>query len=765
MKRTGLTMALAALTAAGCGGGGGDDVLEGVDSIVFIQRQPQQGGMGDIFQNMPYNPPARLVTLSPPTADGKLEVICCDHLGPEFQNMDINGYDISYDASEIVFSGRLDGDPSYGLFVLDLATGEVEQLPTDPTRHYIYPIFLPGDVVMFNTTAVVEEGAPQFRDEYERGTTTQLGTIRRDGSNETLFARNLSHMVHGSVMYDGRVAVTQWDHLNGMNAGHLLTVNPDGTVRKEAFGKEGTGVTNSYYKAVEVAPGRLVAIGSSRDRTIQSGTILDIKLGLDDGNGGWTKEMSEANASYQILTPGVPLGREDSSATIGRYYSAFPLNNEEKPDLLVTWSDGPVQSETLAAAGLTAQFGIYLYDSAKNQRKPIYDDPDLWDVFPKPLVAREAPPVIAPQDSHPEAGDGVLIGSMNVYESSLDTFAPGSIYGVRIIEGFSVEEGVPNDFGIPRTEGAAVLGTAVVQPDGSWMARIPANVPVHIQTVDQFGMSLRSEPVWITGNAGEARVCGGCHESRSQTTVINPGITEALALGPADLMSSVPRYDGSGNSLRVSSNVALTSALDSVSEVTEVVGVPWGGDSGGGDISIQRIFTKDRPGGSCVSCHDGTPGPNNPSYTITDPATGATQTITFDLRGSTVDYGFGEEIVSGYSASHLSLMGPDMMEIEDAGLVIEGDMKIYVSPESARDSALIQKLNPPKLFTAYQGLASEPTKAEFTADMGTRAFPVTGDIHENMLTPQEYYLLILMADNGGQFYSRENAPGGNGYGN
>ena len=29
------------------------------------------------------------------------------------------------------------------------------------------------------------------------------------------------------------------------------------------------------------------------------------------------------------------------------------------------------------------------------------------------------------------------------------------------------------------------------------------------------------------------------------------------------------------------------------------------------------------------------------------------------------------------------------------------------------------------------------------------------------LTPDEYYLLILNADDGGQFYFRENAPGGN----
>jgi hypothetical protein len=45
-----------------------------------------------------------------------------------------------------------------------------------------------------------------------------------------------------------------------------------------------------------------------------------------------------------------------------------------------------------------------------------------------------------------------------------------------------------------------------------------------------------------------------------------------------------------------------------------------------------------------------------------------------------------------------------------------------------------------------------------------RAFetpPHPADVGGTALTPDEYRLLIEMADNGGQFYSRENAPGQN----
>lgn len=721
MKRITLTLSLG-LAAMACGSES-QGPLDGIDSILFIQRPAR--GVGDIFDYTSYVPGGRLVQLSPATADGELTVLCCDHLGGEFAEIDISSYDISFDAREVVFSARLSGDQRFGLFVLSLENREVEQIPTDPNRDYVNPVFMPGDRIMYTSNAVVEEGAPQFRDEYERRVTTQLGVIGRDGSDDTLGARNLSHRVFPTVLSDGRVMLTQWDHLGDMNSGHLVIVNPDMSTVREAFGKENTGITNSYLKAVEVSPGRVVAIGSSRDKTLQSGAILDIRLGEVyevDGEIRADRKMSEANASYRILTPQVPLGREPSSPTVGRYYDAYPLDARDYPQLLVSWADGPVESGFLEAAGLNADFGVYLYDSERGQRRPIWNDAEYWDVFPRPLRPRNAPPAIPSAGGNGFSDNAVLIGSMNVYESSLDNFAPGSIYGVRILEGFSVEEGIPDDFGLTEHEGSALLGVAEVQEDGSWAAIIPPNVPVHQQVIDKFGMALRSEPVWISGNRGESRFCGGCHEDRAATTVIQPGITEALSMDPIDLRSEVPRFE------RKSEDYSMAS----------VVGVPW-------DKALQPIFDA-----KCVSCHDGDASkPGNSSFTITDPESGESMTWTFDLRGGEIDYGVGELLMSGYSASHLSIMGPMMTDLREEGLMVEPENPpVYVQPASARESVLIQVLNPPQLYP--------------TPDLDVRAFE--GPTHAEMqgfedLTPDEYHLLILMADSGGQFYSRENAPG------
>src|SRR5688500_2690688 len=119
-----IAIGAALLTAgAGCSGDDNTGPLGNVDSLVLLQR-PKRNDMGDIFQYTSYVPGARLVKLSPPTADGKQTTICCDErAGAEFANIDISGYDISFDAKQIVFSGKLAADQRYGLFIVEVESG------------------------------------------------------------------------------------------------------------------------------------------------------------------------------------------------------------------------------------------------------------------------------------------------------------------------------------------------------------------------------------------------------------------------------------------------------------------------------------------------------------------------------------------------------------------------------------------------------------------------------------------------------------------
>jgi hypothetical protein len=710
--------------------------LDNTKALVILQRQARLGGIGDVFQYTSYVPGGRLIKLEPPTADGTVTELCCSQF-PIFNQVDIQAYDIAFDGKSIVFSARLSSDTPYGLFVLTLddqrnPVGEPVQIATTMDHDYVYPIYAQNDRIIFVANEVVEAGAKQHRDEYERGTTTQLGSVGVDGSGMFLGPRNLSHRVAPSMMRDGRVMFTQWDHLGDENSGHLMMVNQDLTALREVFGKEGTGVTNSYLKAIEIEPGRVVVIGTSRDRTLQSGKILDVSLGQTDDTG--TFRQAEQFSHATDLTPQVPGDREPSQATIGRYYDAYPVSADgsygDKPFFVVSWADGPVEEETLGAAGLMADFGVYLYDSKAGARRPIFNDPTMWDILARPLGARPAPAVLAPSTPNGISDQGLLVGSLNVYDTSLSSarsaLTPGSAVKVRILEGFSVEEGIPDDFGLSEHEGSALIGETDVYEDGSWAAVVPANVPIHLQPFDKFGMALVSEPVWFSGRPGESRFCGGCHEDRSRTTVIQPGISQAIAAGPS--LFDRPRADRRSDVFTRGS----------------VVGVPW-------DDALQPIFDATTRNGrattACSTCHNGVAGPGNKSLTFTDPETGMTQTFVFNLGGETVSYGVGDVMLSGYSASHLSLLGPMMGELAEEGIEVTGDLPVYVIPNQARNSLLFQKLNPFQLYPTDETTRFVPGGPIHPADVG--AEPLTED---------EYYLLILMTDSGGQFYSRENAP-------
>ncbi len=726
----------AAMPSMGCGGDDDGGPLGSVDSLIVLQR-PRRNDMGDIFQYTSYKAGARIVKLSPPTADGKRETLFpTPAQGAEFAAADVSGYDISFDARTIVLSAKLSDTERYGLFLLTLASGNVEQIPTDPGRDYVSPIFLPGDRVMFTTSAVVEEGAPQHQDEYERGTTLQLGRINMDGTGEELGPRNLSHRTFPTLASDGRVLFTQWDHLGHENAGHLMFVNQDMQELREGFGKEGTGASNSTLKAVEIAPGRFVAIATARNRTIQSGALIDIRLGAtstDDGVLSANHNPSEANATYNSLTPDVPRGNEPSADTVGRYYDAYPLNAKDKPDLLVSWADGPVESSVLGAAGLSANFGVYLYDTARQQRRPILDDPEMWDIFPRPLQTRTAPPIVG-SATDPSLRGALLVGSLDAYDSTMKDFTPGSIYGIRVIEGFSSEEGFPRMFGTTMFEGQANLGVARVANDGSWLATVPANVPLALQAVDNFGMSLLPEPVWFSGRANEARVCGGCHEDRVKTTVVDPGQLDAFAIGATPMMGLTPRSDRMA-SLADLANPNLIGANGAGTE--KLVGMAW-------DKAIQPVLTA-----KCAGCHDGSDNGANPSYSISTADGTETVTWRFNLSATKVPLVVGGEDIAGeWPASYFSIAGPDMEAIEEGNLVVGGSFKIYMEPQNARESVLILKVNPTRLFPQPSG-----ERAFTTTPHSSVGYP------GGELTATEFYKLILAADLGVNFYARENNPG------
>jgi hypothetical protein len=84
--------------------------------------------------------------------------------------------------------------------------------------------------------------------------------------------------------------------------------------------------------------------------------------------------------------------------------------------------------------------------------------------------------------------------------------APGSIRKVRVLEGVSLE----GEAVVTRR----ILGTAPVEPDGSFHIRVPAETPLAFELLDKQGKVITSQHSWTWVMPRESRGCIGCHEDR-----------------------------------------------------------------------------------------------------------------------------------------------------------------------------------------------------------------------------------------------------------
>lgn len=785
-------VSLALLPFAGCGDSKDDSNGEalsilasaGIEQVAFIAR-PKRLDVGDVFQYTSFSvdpKSANIYRLSSVSGGAEPEAITPFGTG-QWPKADIMAMDVSFDGDEIVFSARLEGDEFYNLYRIRIdGTNPEEPGKTGPALIHagpydsVYPLYLPGDKIFFMTNEPPGPGIRQFRDEYERGKTAQAATIDKRGGGLVFGPRNLSHRVSPTLVALGddaraKILHTNWDHLANVNEGNLMVMNPDMGGGAEFFGKEGSGVANSYLKARQVNKDQFLAIATDRQRTFQAGAIILIDRG-----------ENEADARATILTPDVPLTKEPSFDKVGRYYDAYPITDGsgKLTHVLTSWANGPVQTD-IAGGGMSEEgidygegagppdFGLYVLDPNSGRRLPLVNDTDMWEVLPVPIGKPRPVPIVAasPITEAPEGAS--LIGALNVHESSLDEVPDSGTYRVRVIEGFSTEEGVPMDFGLTEADGAILLGEAPVawQTDGSFAAFVPEDRPIHLQLVDGYGMSQVNEDRWFSSAAKEQRFCGGCHEKRGGTQVVQPGLSEAFANGPANLalpyeMRRMP--DPEAVDYAAAAARLIWPEDPQYADAPRLTGLPW-------DLAIQRIFDD----AGCVSCHDGTPGPANPSIVIRDTMSeNPTETVwTFDLRGDIVDFEYGL-MAGAYSRSHISLLlSANLMN--EPGIEIESldpsqPYQTYVAPQSARDSILVKYIRPERLYPNH-----DPNDLAFEGELKVDGTPYA-PAHPNEDTPgydpnvhrpltaAEKYLIILMADLGGQFYSLENAPGQMNYG-
>jgi Hydrazine synthase alpha subunit middle domain len=749
MKRQSHAFAAFAVAAIGaCSESPREQNAVGVNSLLFIKRQTTTihpdgttsvdvaGGNGQVLDYQRYVAGGSLNLLSPPRADGVLT-----NLTSGFPQADFNGADVSFDATQAVFSMKRDPNDHYHIYTVQLsaaANGKFEiHQKTAGSYDDVNPIYIPNGLIAFVTNEMYTAMGTRA-DEYEHAREAlQLATISIDGgdADRRLFGQNLSHVVAPFLRYDGRIGFSQWEHFAAVNDVKLRVVNPDGTQQLAIAGQHQNDQMqgkpgDALFTVREVSPNVMVGVVTARDRTIHAGALvkIDARNTADPictdakayTNGAVVGHacLNEENVHYEVLTRNVPTGSEPSP--VGRYREPSPLPNGQ---ILVSWADGPVNDMSEQSA-TPPDFGIYVYDPSTGKNQLVYNDRSTWDLNALAVAPRAEPPVIGATQHVQDSTQPVHLGSIDVSQTSLNEVVSGAQFNqvplaqalkqgataVRVIEGFSSEaaKGVTM-FGLTMFEGAAVLGEAPVFADGSWLADVPSYVPVHLQPVDKYGLAIRSQQLWIQGLPNEDRRCVGCHESRTGQGVPVFGANPTVAEQHGAEQFNMP--------------------------IANRVEYPW-------DKKVQPLLDQ-----YCVQCHNAATTAYY-SLTRTDPATG--QMVTYkipslDLSSTPVTVYYDKSVVA-WPASYISIFYPAALEMGD----ITGMIKVtgtvppkYGIPGSARASVLTQKLNlrAPDGTTAWP-LAANPLHPE---DQGV---PVPDDVRKT--------IAVYPMDLGGQFWARQN---------
>jgi hypothetical protein len=325
-------------------------------------------------------------------------------------------------------------------------------------------------------------------------------------------------------------------------------------------------VTNVYYGIASSGAGTYFAApprGSSA-----SGFTHQAPEGVYGGP--WTNYAFFWPNGAKFLTPWA--SSEDSAAPITHGKVTHP--SIAMPGFVLTsWTPGPVYAfarpEQLPPNGRYADFGIYLHPIDKPTAGPgemvrVLDEPGVNEYFAKALApaselfGREVPehPFLPPA-THPALKPGEaagLVGSSGVYQreskrvahqspsihpfylqgTDSGEFTNDEIHAIRFLS-MEIPPSWPHSHrtALNLGETLRVLGEVPLRktkdgkpiidsagnPDTSFLAKIPSDVPYTFQLIDKEGRVLTTSQSWHHIRPGEVRTdCRGCHAHT------NPGI-------------------------------------------------------------------------------------------------------------------------------------------------------------------------------------------------------------------------------------------------
>jgi hypothetical protein len=246
---SGARCAFLALTLAGCRQSAPDDLIvheETTAAIVFVKTT------GEETLNRSWAE-GNLYKLSPISPDGVVTPIT------NFTGASVSDPCVSFDGKKILFSMRPPGGSNRNIYEIGADGTSLRQV-TSGGGHDFDPQYLPDNTIMFTSSR------SQHMDEYNHSPSENLYKCDMDGSNLHQVSFNMSDDFDPTLMPDGRVIYTRWEHFGQQNRFPLFVANPDGSHFFHEFGPH----NRNFFHAQPTPDGRLIRARTARRHSPRS---------------------------------------------------------------------------------------------------------------------------------------------------------------------------------------------------------------------------------------------------------------------------------------------------------------------------------------------------------------------------------------------------------------------------------------------------------------------------------------------------------------
>ena len=462
--------------------------------------------------------------------------------------------------------------------------------------HDLSPHYLPDGRIIFTSTRqreskalLLDEGKPQFDalDENLQEPAFVLHVMNDDGSDIRQISFNQSHDREPSVLDNGQVVFSRWDRYGPRNEISLYRMNPDGSALEMLYGKNSRntgpdGIDVHFLRPRQMPDGRILALAQPFQVGYLGGdlVIIDVDNYVENTqptapNIGVLSGPAQAPATISEVRPGEVISPG------GQYSAAWPLRDGTER-MFVSWSQCrlmeagrivPCTEARLADPAAVAApplYGIWIYDRNTNTQLPVLQ-PQEGVVYTEVVAmqSRPLPNIIFDQQAGGQ-GDPRLIqaglGQLNirsVYDVlGEDVSGPGigamadpaqrnfsqrPAAWLRILKAVAIPDDEVLDFdrgvsfgpGGVRAGMREIIGYVPIEPDGSVVVQVPANVPLSISVLDSNGRRLRPRHQnWLQVRPGQTLSCNGCH--RPDTGRSHGRIDAFDSVWPGAQVSSVP---------------------------------------------------------------------------------------------------------------------------------------------------------------------------------------------------------------------------------